>query len=84
MGIANAERTLYYLRVLTEYFSQPQYKNVVQSIALVNEPLAGEIGADPLSSFYLKAYDELRTVTGFGEGNGPVSFVIYVVLDNPH
>ncbi|KAJ3512182.1 hypothetical protein NMY22_g15409 [Coprinellus aureogranulatus] len=71
MGIANAERTLYYLRVLTEYFSQPQYKNVVQSIALVNEPLAGEIGAAPLSSFYLKAYDTLRGVTGFGDGNGP-------------
>ncbi|KAJ3535923.1 hypothetical protein NMY22_g6264 [Coprinellus aureogranulatus] len=71
MGIANAERTLYYLRVLTEYFSQPQYKNVVQAIALVNEPLAGDIGAAPLSSFYLKAYDTLRGVTGFGDGNGP-------------
>lgn len=71
MGIANAERTLYYLRVLTEYFSQPQYKNVVQAIALVNEPLAGDIGAAPLSSFYLKVYDTLRTITGLGEGNGP-------------
>ncbi|KAF6750558.1 glycoside hydrolase superfamily [Ephemerocybe angulata] len=71
LGIANAERTLDYLRVLTEYISQPQYKDVIQVIALVNEPLAGDIGVEPLSSFYLRAYNILRGVTGFGEGNGP-------------
>ena len=29
MGIANAQRTLSYLRILTEFVSQPQYSDVV-------------------------------------------------------
>ena len=29
MGIANAQRTLTYLRILTEFISQPQYRDVV-------------------------------------------------------
>jgi glucan 1,3-beta-glucosidase len=29
MGIANAERTLTYLRILAEFISQPEYKDVV-------------------------------------------------------
>lgn len=30
MGLANAQRTLTYLRILTQFVSQPQYKDVVQ------------------------------------------------------
>ncbi|KAJ2912332.1 hypothetical protein MD484_g8086, partial [Candolleomyces efflorescens] len=71
MGIANAERTLDNLRVFTQFISQPQYRDVVVAIGLVNEPLAGDIGFDPLHSFSLRAYDIIRSVTGFGEGNGP-------------
>ncbi len=29
MGLANAERTLTYLRIITEFISQPQYRDVV-------------------------------------------------------
>ncbi|KAJ2927476.1 hypothetical protein H1R20_g9614, partial [Candolleomyces eurysporus] len=71
MGIANAERTLDNLRVFTQFISQPQYRDVVVAIGLVNEPNAGDIGFDPLHSFNLRAYDIIRSVTGFGEGNGP-------------
>ncbi|EAU80677.2 exo-beta-1,3-glucanase [Coprinopsis cinerea okayama7 len=71
MGIANAQRTLYTLRVFTEFISQPEYRDVIQVIELVNEPLAGEIGAEALSSFYLEAYNMIRKITGTGNGNGP-------------
>ncbi|KAJ2912465.1 hypothetical protein MD484_g7948, partial [Candolleomyces efflorescens] len=71
MGIANAERTLDNLRVFTQFISQPQYRDVVVAIGLVNEPMASQIGLDPLHSFNLRAYDIIRSVTGFGEGNGP-------------
>ncbi|KAG2019610.1 exo-beta-1,3-glucanase [Coprinopsis cinerea AmutBmut pab1-1] len=71
MGIANAQRTLYTLRVFTEFISQPEYRDVIQVIELVNEPLAGEIGAEALSSFYLEAYNMIRKITGTGDGNGP-------------
>jgi glucan 1,3-beta-glucosidase len=74
MGIANAERTLDNLRVFTQFISQPQYRDVVVAIGLVNEPLASQIGLDPLHSFNLRAYDIIRSVTGYGEGNGPVRF----------
>ena len=75
MGIANAERTLDYLRVLTQYISQPQYRDVIVAIGLVNEPLVNGIGFDPLHSFNLRAYDIIREITGFGEGNGPYIFI---------
>jgi glucan 1,3-beta-glucosidase len=71
-GIYNAERTIYYLRILTQFLSQPQYKEVIKAIGLVNEPRAATLGHDPLASFNLRAYNVLREVTGFGEGNGPV------------
>lgn len=73
MGLANAERTLYYLRVLTEFFSQPEYRNLIPIFGILNEPLVNNIGMDQTTSFYLKAYDIIRNITGLGEGNGPVS-----------
>jgi glucan 1,3-beta-glucosidase len=73
MGLANAERTMYYLRVLTEFISQPQYRNLVTIFGIINEPLTSIIGMDPITSFYLEAHDMMRGITGYGEGNGPVS-----------
>lgn len=72
MGLANAERTLYYIRVLTEFISQPEYRNLVPAFGIVNEALVGLIGKDAITSFYLKAHDMIRNITGLGEGNGPV------------
>lgn len=76
MGIANAQRTLYYLRVITEFISQPQYRDVIPILGLVNEPLSRAIGIEALTSFYLEAYTMIRKITGFGEGNGPVSGIM--------
>ena len=73
MGIANAERTLYYIRVLTEFVSQPEYRNLIPVFGILNEALVSTIGMSQMTSFYLQAHDMIRNITGLGEGNGPVS-----------
>jgi len=80
MGLANAERTLYYIRVLTEFISQPQYRNLVPMFGIINEALIGIIGQDQITSFYLKAHDMIRNITGFGDGNGPVSYSVFALV----
>jgi aryl-phospho-beta-D-glucosidase BglC (GH1 family) len=71
MGIANAQRALEYIRVFTEFISQPQYKDVVPVFGIMNEALLSDIGRPQLSSFYLEAHNMIRGITGYGEGNGP-------------
>ncbi|KAH6903619.1 exo-beta-1,3-glucanase [Coprinopsis sp. MPI-PUGE-AT-0042] len=71
MGLANAQRTLFYLRVITQFISQPQYASVIQILGILNEPLSFVIGMDALTSWYVEAYRVIRGVTGYGEGNGP-------------
>jgi glucan 1,3-beta-glucosidase len=50
MGLANAERTLGYIRILTEFISQPEYVDVIPIFGMVNEALLQTIGRDNLSS----------------------------------
>jgi aryl-phospho-beta-D-glucosidase BglC (GH1 family) len=71
MGLANAQRTLDYIRIITEFISQPEYRNVVPMFGIVNEALVSTIGQNELTSFYLQAHGMIRNITGFGEGNGP-------------
>lgn len=52
MGVANAQRTLEHIRVLTEFVSQPEYEPVVTMFGPINEPLMGIIGRDVLDSLY--------------------------------
>ncbi|RXW17230.1 hypothetical protein EST38_g8624 [Candolleomyces aberdarensis] len=68
MGLANAQRTLYYIRTLAEFVSQPQWRNVVPMLSILNEPLTPFIGMDQLRSFYLEAYKTVRNLPG---SNGP-------------
>jgi glucan 1,3-beta-glucosidase len=49
MGLANAERSLDYIRILAEFISQPQYKDVVTLFGITNEPQASTVGLDSLS-----------------------------------
>ncbi|KAF4617270.1 hypothetical protein D9613_006259 [Agrocybe pediades] len=63
MGIANAQRTLTYLQILTEFISQPQYRDVVGMIGIVNEILWATIGENSVQSFYLAAYETIRKST---------------------
>jgi hypothetical protein len=62
---------LEYIRVYTEYFSQPEYKNVVPVFGIINEALVATIGKDQILAFYLEANKIIRDITGVGEGNGP-------------
>ncbi|KAG8708506.1 hypothetical protein FRC09_001214 [Ceratobasidium sp. 395] len=71
MGIANAQRSLNYMRIFTEFISQPQYKDVIPLFGIVNEAVIKTIGMDVAGSFYLEAHNMIRNITGIGEGNGP-------------
>lgn len=69
-GILNAQRALNYIRTITEFFHQPEYRDVVTMFTIINEPQVGMQGNETLSEFYLEAYNVIRGVTGTGEGNG--------------
>ncbi|KAM0787105.1 hypothetical protein ACM66B_006360 [Microbotryomycetes sp. NB124-2] len=71
MGIANTQRTMNYIRTLTEFISQDQYKNLVPMFSILNEPYAATIGVETLRTFYYEVYTMIREITGYGEGNGP-------------
>ncbi|KAG6333841.1 hypothetical protein ID866_5246 [Astraeus odoratus] len=71
MGVANAERALNYIRIITEFISQPEWQPVVPVFSIINEALVGTIGQDQITSFYLRAHDMIRNITGYGEGHGP-------------
>lgn len=68
MGLANAQRTLDYIRVLTEFITQPEYQDLIPIFGIVNEPTAGTAA---LSNFYLEAHNLIRNITGLGAGHGP-------------
>lgn len=72
MGTANAQRTLDYIRTLTQFITQPEYLPVIQMFGFINEPNGNALGKFPIASFYLEAYNAIREITGTGEGNGPV------------
>ncbi|KAH0830445.1 exo-beta-1,3-glucanase [Lanmaoa asiatica] len=75
MGLANAQRSLDYIRIIAEFISQPEYRDVVVMFGITNEPQGTMVGQDALSRYYLQAYQNVRTASGIGEGNGPyVSF----------
>lgn len=84
MGIANAQRTLYYIRVLTEFISQPEYRDLVPIFGIINEALVGLIGIDSMTSFYLEAHTMIRNITGKGEGHGPVSMLHFLTRLDVH
>ncbi|EJD08278.1 glycoside hydrolase [Fomitiporia mediterranea MF3/22] len=71
MGYANAQRMLGYIRIITEFISQPEYEDLIPMFGIINEPRTQLIGDDVMSHFYLQAYDIMRGITGIGEGKGP-------------
>ncbi len=50
MGLANAQRTFNYIRIITEFISQPEYQLLIPIFGVVNEPLVGVIGMPTVSS----------------------------------
>jgi glucan 1,3-beta-glucosidase len=71
MGFANAQRMLDYIRVITEFITQPEYANLIPMFGIVNEAFLPDIGRDVLTSFYLQSHNMIRGITGIGEGHGP-------------
>jgi glucan 1,3-beta-glucosidase len=49
MGIANAQRSLDYIRIIAEFISQPQYSAVVPMFGITNEPEGPVVGQNSLS-----------------------------------
>ncbi|KAI0054166.1 glycoside hydrolase family 5 protein [Auriscalpium vulgare] len=72
MGLANAQRSLDYIRIIAEFISQPQYKDVVVMFGITNEPQVPFIGQENLQRYYLQAYNVVRNAGGVGAGNGPL------------
>lgn len=52
MGVANAQRLLDYIRVFTEFISQPEYQHVVPVFGILNEALVKTIGKDQMTALY--------------------------------
>lgn len=72
MGIANAQRTLNYIRALSDFISLPGNSEVIPMFGILNEPFQGVIGAENLRRFYYQAYETVRNASGLGEGHGPM------------
>lgn len=75
MGLANAQRSLSYIRIIAEFISQPEYAPVVPLFSITNEPVGSTIGQPNLETYYVQAYDLVRLASGIGEGKGP--YVVY-------
>ncbi|TRM62675.1 glycoside hydrolase family 5 protein [Schizophyllum amplum] len=71
MGLANAQRSLDYIRIIAEFISQEQYKDVITMFGITNEPQSPIIGQDQLAAYYYQAYQIVREASGTGEGKGP-------------
>ena len=44
MGLANAQRTLSYIRIITEFISQKEYKDLIPLFGIVNEVCVFVVG----------------------------------------
>lgn len=50
MGMANAQRALNYIRIITEFISQPEWQPVVPIFGIVNEARTSVIGQPQMVS----------------------------------
>ncbi|KAG8998340.1 hypothetical protein FRB90_012315 [Tulasnella sp. 427] len=53
MGLANAQRAIDYIRIITEFISQPEWAPVVPMFGIINEAVAGTIGVDQMAALYV-------------------------------
>jgi glucan 1,3-beta-glucosidase len=72
MGLANAQRALEIIRTLTQFIVQPEYAPLIPLWGFVNEPNANALSKGAVGSFYREAYNMIRSITGVGEGKGPM------------
>ncbi|KAF8136159.1 glycoside hydrolase family 5 protein [Boletus edulis] len=69
--LGSINRSLDYIRIIAEFISQPEYRDVVVIFGITNEPQGPIIGQDALSRYYFQAYQNVRLASGVGEGKGP-------------
>lgn len=50
MGLANAERSLDYIRIVAEFISQPEWRAVIPMFSMLNEPYVHDIGQTQVQS----------------------------------
>lgn len=50
MGVANAQRTLDYIRIITEFITEDQWNMVVPVFGIINEALVQTIGISQMTS----------------------------------
>ncbi len=50
MGMANAQRAMNYIRIITEFISQPEWRNVVVMFGIMNEARVTNIGKTELGA----------------------------------
>ncbi|KAJ7622545.1 glycoside hydrolase superfamily [Mycena rosella] len=62
-----------YIRTITEFISQPEWRDVVPMFGIVNKALMSTIGRDQLTSFYLHAHDMIHGITVSAQATGPSS-----------
>ncbi|EJD51876.1 glycoside hydrolase [Auricularia subglabra TFB-10046 SS5] len=67
MGVANAQRSLNYIRFYTEFISQPEITSVVPMFGVVNEP-RNLLDIHNIKRFYYEVYTMVRGITGIGKG----------------
>ena len=64
MGVANAQRALNYIRIFTEFISQPEYKDVIPVFSIINEALPSVVGMEAMTSLWVSPLyycnDELK------------------------
>ncbi|KAI0717235.1 glycoside hydrolase [Cerioporus squamosus] len=82
MGLANAQRSLDYIRVITEFISQPEYRELIPIFGVMNEPFLPTVGRPQIESFNYQTYQMIRNITGVGEGNGPM-IAFHTGFDKP-
>ena len=56
MGVANAQRMINYIRIFTEFISQPEYANVVPMFGIVNEIDVSDIGIETVTSLCVAVF----------------------------
>ncbi|KAG2187283.1 hypothetical protein INT44_004968 [Umbelopsis vinacea] len=68
-GYENAALTIDTVVPMVEFFSRPQWANVVTMFGVLNEPAIYKLDVQRSKQWYLDSYDAIRNVTG--EGKGP-------------
>jgi len=53
MGMANAQRAMNYIRIITEFISQPEWTAVVPMFGIMNEARIADIGSEQLRGLYV-------------------------------